>query len=95
MKKICGRKQKEGYQLPKTIIDESDNQKDPVQITFDLKHINKIDKNKLYWKNACAKIYDVYVSETGDEGSWRQIASISEGKLGITQLKREQSGECC
>lgn len=55
---------------------------DPQEWGFQFDSVYTIDTVNLVWEASCGKQYDIYVSETGEEGSWIKVASETDGKSG-------------
>lgn len=71
-----------GWQAPVNKPTPTDALYDPQEWIFQFDDTYTIDTVKLAWEAACAKVFDIYVSETGEDGSWTQVASETSGVSG-------------
>ena len=55
---------------------------DPQEWIFQFDEEHTIDTIELYWEDACAKEYNIYVSDTGEDDSWSKVATETDGKAG-------------
>ncbi len=69
-----------GFQPDAASPDPEDSMYDPQQWIVDLEDSFTIDRINLYWENACAKVFDIYVSVDGDE--WNRIVTEENGNPG-------------
>lgn len=71
-----------GWQAPKNNPEATEPLYDPQEWTFQFDDVYTIDTISLVWEAACAKVFDIYVSETGEDGSWTEIVAEKDGKSG-------------
>ncbi|MCI8956983.1 MAG: hypothetical protein HFG29_08360 [Eubacterium sp.] len=71
-----------GWQAPMNQPSPTDALYDPQEWNFQFDSVYTIDTINLVWETSCGKTYDVYVSETGKEGSWVKVISETNGKAG-------------
>lgn len=69
-----------GYQTACVSSNKDNPYEDPQTWSMDLGRIYEIDKVILYWENAAAKKYKIYVSE--NKTDWMEVASEEAGEKG-------------
>ena len=69
-----------GYQTACVSSNKDNPYEDPQTWSIDLGRSYEIDKIVLYWENAAAKKYKIYVSE--NKTDWMEVASEEEGEKG-------------
>lgn len=69
-----------GYQTAYVSSNKDNPYKDPQTWSMDLGRSYEIDKVVLYWENAAAKKYKIYVSE--NKTDWMEVASEEAGEKG-------------
>lgn len=70
------------YQAECVTVDESRPYYDPQTWSIDLGKAYTIDTMVLYWESAAASKYQIYVSETKQEDSWKLVATENAGAKG-------------
>ena len=70
-----------GYQTACVSSNKDNPYEDPQTWSMDLGRSYEIDKIVLYWENAAAKKYKIYVSE--NKTDWMEVASEEAGEKGI------------
>lgn len=76
-----------GWQTNNVSSDAEDSLSDPQEWKLELEKTYTIDRINLYWEAACAKEYDIYVSETGEDDSWVKVAEETNGNSGKFEYK--------
>ena len=69
-----------GYQTARVSSNKDNPYEDPQTWSMDLGRSYEIDKVVLYWENAAAKKYKIYVSE--NKTDWMEVASEEAGEKG-------------
>lgn len=69
-----------GYQTACVSLNKDNSYEDPQTWSMDLGRSYEIDKVILYWENAAAKKYKIYVSE--NKTDWMEVASEEAGEKG-------------
>lgn len=71
-----------GYQAACVYASDTNRYYDPQTWSMDLGKVYTIDTVVLYWENAAASKYKIYVSETNAQNSWELVATETKGTQG-------------
>lgn len=77
---LTDRNLERGYQTARVSSNKDNPYEDPQTWSMDLGRSYEIDKVVLYWENAAAKKYKIYVSE--NKTDWMEVASEEAGEKG-------------
>lgn len=80
--KIVDGDENTGWQAPMNTPETMDPLYDPQKWIFQFDDAYTIDTIRLVWEASCAKIFDIYVSETGEDGSWTKVVTEKNGTSG-------------